>query len=109
MSLAGMGEWEEMWVGGASMERCPLGTSERGQSHSRSCRATCQARCGAVRMECSEPRAWRYFLSHPLDFLLITDLQALLLFSKHKPPRVNILCPIPGLQSTGHDEFWLHE
>lgn len=71
VSLASWGRWEEIWVGWAPTQRCPLGTPERWQCPSKSCRAACQARCGAVRMMCSEPRtARRYLLSHLPDLLL---------------------------------------
>lgn len=36
--------------------------------------AACQVKCGAVRTECSEPRAWRHLLLTPVRFLQVTGL-----------------------------------
>lgn len=71
--------WEEIWLGeGVSMGRYPLGTLEIGQGCGRRYRCCLPSQVRAVRMECSEPRAWRYLLSHLSDFFLVTGLQGLL-------------------------------
>lgn len=85
-----------------------LGTPERGPGLRGSCRAACQARCGAVRTECPEPRRAGDSPVTPAGFPSGYDFPGLLRTSVPEPPRVNILCPIPGLQSTGHDAFWPH-
>lgn len=69
MSFSGMGK------GGVRGEMSS-GHLGRAEGCSRRCGAACQAQCGAVRTERSEPRAWRHLLSHLLDFLLVTASQA---------------------------------
>lgn len=102
MSVTGIARWEEMWVGGASMEECPLGAPGYGR------RCKCHLPKPMWNSEKAVLRAKKSQETPPLTFVGFPSghwpLRLPLFPLKLKPPTVNNLCPILGLQKAGHGQ-----